>query len=41
MRGADATVPGASHDISVDWRLADIGYDCLYRMYHGKTLRVP
>jgi hypothetical protein len=33
--------PARVTHVSVDWRLLDVGYDCLYRMYHGKTLRVP
>jgi hypothetical protein len=33
--------PARVTHVSVDWRLADVGYDCVYRMYHGKTLRVP
>lgn len=33
--------PARVTHVSVDWRLADVGYDCLYRMYHGKTLRIP
>ena len=27
--------------VEVDWRLLDLGYECVYRLYHGFDRRLP
>jgi hypothetical protein len=27
--------------IDVDWQVSRLGYDCVYRLYHGGQLRLP
>ena len=32
--------PARVIEVGVDWRLASLAYECVYRVYHGGTLRM-